>query len=59
MNVIEVSSIFGHKELRMLKRYKYLNADNLVSRLSYGRSSPLKQLVPKTLNDEGYHGWPK
>lgn len=32
-NVIEVSSISGHKELRMLKRYTHLSADDLVGRL--------------------------
>jgi integrase len=34
LNVIEVSSISGHKELRMLKRYTHLSADDLVTRLS-------------------------
>ncbi|MGN7956699.1 site-specific integrase [Agrobacterium tumefaciens] len=33
LNVIEVSSISGHKELRMLKRYTHLSADDLVDRL--------------------------
>ena len=33
LNVIEVSSVSGHKELRMLKRYTHLNADDLVARL--------------------------
>lgn len=33
LNVIEVSSISGHKELRMLRRYTHLSADDLVSRL--------------------------
>lgn len=33
LNVIEVSSISGHKELRMLKRYTHLSADDLVTRL--------------------------
>ncbi|WP_319519006.1 site-specific integrase [uncultured Martelella sp.] len=33
LNMIEVSSISGHKELRMLKRYTHLSADDLVSRL--------------------------
>lgn len=33
LNVIEVSSISGHKELRMLKRYAHLSADDLVGRL--------------------------
>lgn len=33
LNVIEVSSISGHKELRMLKRYTHLSADDLVARL--------------------------
>ncbi|RVQ55870.1 site-specific integrase [Sinorhizobium meliloti] len=33
LNVIEVSSISGHKELRMLKRYTHLSADDLVGRL--------------------------
>ncbi len=33
LNVIEVSSISGHKEMRMLKRYTHLSADDLVSRL--------------------------
>ena len=34
LNMIEVSSISGHKELRMLKRYTHLSADDLVMRLS-------------------------
>ncbi|CAN7554729.1 site-specific integrase [Neorhizobium tomejilense] len=34
LNMIEVSSISGHKELRMLKRYTHLSADDLVARLS-------------------------
>lgn len=34
LNVIEVSSISGHRELRTLKRYTHLSADNLVARLS-------------------------
>lgn len=34
LNVIEVSSISGHKELRMLKRYTHLSADDLVARLA-------------------------
>lgn len=33
LNVIEVSSISGHRELRMLKRYTHLSADDLVGRL--------------------------
>lgn len=33
LNMIEVSSISGHKELRMLKRYTHLAADDLVARL--------------------------
>ncbi len=33
LNMIEVSSISGHKELRMLKRYTHLSADDLVGRL--------------------------
>lgn len=33
LNMIEVSSISGHKELRMLKRYTHLSADDLVTRL--------------------------
>ncbi|MNK98789.1 site-specific tyrosine recombinase XerC [compost metagenome] len=33
LNVIEVSTISGHSELRMLKRYTHLNADDLVGRL--------------------------
>lgn len=33
LNVIEVSSISGHKEMRTLKRYTHLAADNLVARL--------------------------
>lgn len=33
LNIIEVSSISGHKELRMLKSYTHLSADDLVSRL--------------------------
>jgi hypothetical protein len=31
LNVIEVSSISGHMELRMLKRYTHLNAEDLIS----------------------------
>ncbi|MBB4570331.1 site-specific integrase [Rhizobium leucaenae] len=34
LNVIEVSSISGHKELRMLRRYTHLSADDLVAKLS-------------------------
>jgi integrase len=34
LNVMEVSSISGHKELRMLRRYSHLRADDLVARLS-------------------------
>lgn len=33
LNVIEVSSISGHRELRMLKRYTHLSVDDLVARL--------------------------
>lgn len=33
LNVIEVATISGHKELRMLSRYTHLRADDLVSRL--------------------------
>lgn len=33
LNVIEVSTISGHKELRMLQRYTHLRAEDLVSRL--------------------------
>lgn len=33
LNVMEVSSISGHKELRMLKRYSHLRAEDLVERL--------------------------
>lgn len=33
LNIMEVSSISGHKELSMLKRYTHLNAESLVSRL--------------------------
>lgn len=33
LNVIEVSAVSGHKELRMLKRYTHLSADDLVARL--------------------------
>lgn len=33
LNLIEVSTISGHKELRMLKRYTHLSADDLVARL--------------------------
>lgn len=32
-NVVEVSTISGHKELRMLARYTHLRADDLVARL--------------------------
>lgn len=33
LNIMEVSAISGHKELRMLKRYTHLSADDLVRRL--------------------------
>lgn len=33
LNVVEVSAISGHKELRMLARYAHLRASDLVSRL--------------------------
>mgnify|MGYP001051420067 CR=1 FL=1 len=33
LNIIEVSTISGHKELSMLKRYTHLSADSLVGRL--------------------------
>ncbi|MCV3766180.1 tyrosine-type recombinase/integrase [Rhizobium sp. TRM95796] len=33
LNVMEVSTISGHKELRMLKRYTHLSADDLVAKL--------------------------
>ncbi|WP_102961534.1 site-specific integrase [Mangrovicella endophytica] len=33
LNVVEVSTISGHKELRMLKRYAHLDAEDLVSRV--------------------------
>ncbi|MGI6856394.1 site-specific integrase [Mesorhizobium sp. 1B3] len=33
LNVIEVSSISGHKEMRTLRRYTHLSADDLVARL--------------------------
>ncbi|WJR68966.1 site-specific integrase [Neorhizobium sp. CSC1952] len=33
LNMIEVSSISGHRELRMLKRYTHLSVDDLVARL--------------------------
>lgn len=33
LNVIEVSAVSGHRELRMLKRYTHLSADDLVARL--------------------------
>ena len=33
LNIMEVSTISGHKELSMLKRYTHLNADSLVGRL--------------------------
>ncbi|KKX26702.1 site-specific integrase [Rhizobium sp. LC145] len=39
LNVIEVSSISGHKELRMLKRYTHLSADDLVTRLAAPKPS--------------------
>jgi integrase len=34
LNIIEVSSISGHRDLRMLKRYTHLSADDLVTRLA-------------------------
>src|SRR5882724_781590 len=33
LNIAEVSAISGHKELRMLRRYTHLRAEDLVSRL--------------------------
>jgi integrase len=33
LNIAEVSTISGHKELRMLQRYTHLRAEDLVSRL--------------------------
>lgn len=33
LNIMEVSSITGHKDLRMLKRYTHLKAENLVDKL--------------------------
>ena len=33
LNVVEVSTISGHKELRMLQRYAHLRAEDLVGRL--------------------------
>lgn len=33
LNMMEVSSVSGHKEMRMLRRYTHLCADDLVSRL--------------------------
>ena len=33
LNVMEVSAITGHKDLRMLKRYTHLRAEDLVGRL--------------------------
>lgn len=32
-NIMEVSSITGHKDLKMLKRYTHLKAEDLVHRL--------------------------
>lgn len=34
LNVMEVSSISGHRELRMLRRYSHLRAEDLVARLA-------------------------
>ncbi|MEC5293585.1 site-specific integrase [Aurantimonas sp. C2-6-R+9] len=34
LNVIEVSAISGHRELKMLKRYTHLSADDLVARIA-------------------------
>lgn len=33
LKVMEVSAISGHRELKMLRRYTYLSADNLVARM--------------------------
>ena len=33
LNTMEVASITGHEDLRMLKRYTYLRAEDLVKRL--------------------------
>ncbi len=33
LNIMEASSITGHKGLRMLKRYTHLKAENLVHKL--------------------------
>ena len=34
LNTMEVASITGHEDLKMLKRYTHLRAENLVGRLS-------------------------
>src|SRR5665647_213193 len=34
LNIAEVSTISGHKELRMLQRYTHLRAEDLVARLN-------------------------
>lgn len=33
LNVVEVSTIGGHRELKMLRRYTHLSADDLVARV--------------------------
>ena len=33
LNVIEVATITGHKDLRMLKRYSHLKAEDLAKKL--------------------------
>ena len=33
LNIMEVASITGHKDLRMLRRYTHLRAENLAQRL--------------------------
>ena len=34
LNVVEVSAISGHRELKMLKRYTHLSADDLAARIA-------------------------
>ena len=33
LNVIEVSTVSGHRDLKMLKRYSHLRASDIVARL--------------------------
>lgn len=45
MDVVEISTISGHKSLQMLKRYTHLKAHKLVAKLDKNRKRTRKQLL--------------